>query len=250
MRLLLSNDDGIDAPGLGVLTAALEDAHQVWVVAPATEQSARSHSLTMHDPLRLYPRGPRRFAVGGTPADAVYVALHHLLEQPPDLVLSGINHGSNLGSDVHYSGTVAAAREATLHGHQAVALSLHREPGDVELFWDTAARVAVRVAEAVRRHPIPPGVLLNVNVPNVPLPRLRGLKTCRLGDRVYERRVEERQDPRGKSYLWIGGPHLHFGPDPDTDGPAVEQGWATVTPLSAVITAHGELERLRDWTDA
>ncbi|MEQ1566239.1 MAG: 5'/3'-nucleotidase SurE [Myxococcota bacterium] len=251
MRVLVSNDDGYDAPGLQALAARLQRDADVFVVAPTDEQSAQSHSLTMTRPLRLITRGPQRWAVTGTPADCIYVALHHVMvDQPPDLVISGINNGSNLGSDVHYSGTVAAAREACLHGYQSIAVSLHREPDDAVKHWDAAAELAATVIARVREHPLPRLVLLNVNVPNRPLAQQRGLKAARLGDRVYAPLVDERRDPRGRSYLWIGGPHLHFGEVAEADGPAVEDGWATVTPLSAAITSEEELTRIRSWTDA
>jgi 5'-nucleotidase len=250
VRLLLSNDDGVEASGLRALAERLSRDHDVWVVAPLEEQSAQSHSLTMSRPLRLLQRGPQRWAVTGTPADCIYVALHHLLtDRPPDVVVSGVNHGSNLGSDVHYSGTVAAAREGCLHGHQAVAVSLHREPEHKVSHWATATEVAARVIARLYENPLPRRVFLNVNVPNVEPDRLRGLKACRLGDRVYAPLVDERKDPRGRSYLWIGGPHLHFGDVDEADGPALEDGWATVTPLSAAITSEADLPRIRAWTD-
>jgi 5'-nucleotidase len=245
MRLLLTNDDGVHAPGLAALSRALA-AHETWVVAPTSERSAQSHSLTMHKPLRLHAHGDRRFAVSGTPADCVYLGLHHVLAAArPDLVVSGINHGTNLGNDVHYSGTVAGAREARLQGVASIAISLER--GDGPLQWDTAAHVAARVVEGVGANPLPPGVFLNVNVPNVPLAALRGLRACALGERFYASRVDARVDTRGQPYFWLGGPHSHFGEDPETDGPLLEQGWATVTPLAADVTAHGALSAVRGW---
>jgi 5'-nucleotidase len=249
VRLLLSNDDGIESPGLRALAERLGRAAEVVVVAPTEEQSAQSHSLTMTRPLRLLPRGSGWWAVNGTPADCVYVAVHHvMLGALPDLVVSGINNGSNLGSDVHYSGTVAAAREACLHGFQSIAVSLHRTESDVH-HWETAAEVAARAVRELHHQPLPKGVFLNINVPNVPPPQLRGLKACRLGDRVYAPLVDQRLDPRGRPYLWIGGPHSHFGEDPDADGPAIEEGWATVTPLEAAITSEDDLSAVRRWTD-
>lgn len=251
MRVLLSNDDGFEAPGLQALARALESVAEVWVVAPTSEQSAQSHSLTMHKPLRAHPRGNHRFAISGTPADCIYVALHHLMrEARPDMIVSGINNGSNLGPDVHYSGTVAAAREASLHGLQAIAVSLHRKHDETELAWEAAGEIARRVVLAVAQAPMRPGVFLNVNVPNLPIEQIRGLKRCSLGERFYDPLVVERVDPRGRPYLWIGGPHLHFGEDTEADGPSVEAGWATITPLSATITSERDLERISAWTDA
>ena len=249
MRLLLSNDDGIDAPGLAVLAERLRADHEVWVVAPASEQSAKSHSLTMHEPLRVQERGLRRYAVSGTPADCVYVALHDLLPEPPDMVVSGINRGSNLGGDVHYSGTVAAAREGALQGLPAVAVSLEHGDRGGEHQWETAASVAVRVVAAVQAQPMPPRTVYNVNVPDLPAHELKGIKAARLSVRVYAPQVDRRTDPRGRPYVWIGGPHLRFEGGPDTDGSGIHEGWATVTPLACDITDPDELERLRGWTD-
>jgi 5'-nucleotidase len=251
MRVLVSNDDGVDAAGLRALAERLSRDADVWVVAPTDEQSAQSHSLTMTRPLRLLQRGAQWYGVTGTPADCIYVALHHVLrDQRPDIVVSGINHGSNLGSDIHYSGTVAAAREACLNGLTAVAVSLHRSSSDPVQHWETAAEVAARVVQQALLAPPPRLVFLNVNVPNRPLSDVRGLKACPLGDRVYEPLVDVRTDPRGQRYLWIGGPHSHFGEDRETDGIALEEGWAAVTPLSVAMTSEPELARLRRWTDA
>jgi 5'-nucleotidase len=250
LRLLVSNDDGLHAPGLTALAEALSAEHEVWVVAPSSERSAQSHSLTMHKPLRLQERQPRRWSVSGTPADCVYIALHHLMvDDPPDLVLSGINSGSNLGSDVHYSGTVAAAREACLHGYPSIAISLHPHREEIDQHWDTAVHVARRVLAGWTSAPVPSKVFLNINVPNLPIASLKGLRACRLGERFYDVLVDERIDPRGRPYLWIGGPHLRFGDDLGSDGPTVEAGYATVTPLEANITDEQELVRLRSWTD-
>jgi len=248
MRILLSNDDGIDASGLAALHQALETLGELWVVAPASEQSAMSHSLTMHRPLRVRERAPRRFSVDGTPADAIYVALHHLMPAPPELVVSGINRGANLGFDVHYSGTVAAAREACLQGVPAVAVSAHTHDGPPR--FDTAGIVARRVAERVLAHGLGEGTLLNVNVPSVAPDDLRGLAAAVLGRRVYASAVDLRHDPRGQPYVWIGGPHQGFdGPD-HADGRRVDAGWATVTPLSVDPTDYRALELARAWTDA
>ncbi len=249
MRLLLSNDDGIAADGLAALAAALAPLGSVYVVAPEHEQSAKSHALTLREPLRVRSVGNNRWAVSGTPADCVYVALHHLLAEPPDIVVSGINHGANLGNDVHYSGTVAAAREACLHGRQAISVSLRRADAAGLPNWDTAAHVAARVVDAVSRHPLAALVHLNVNVPDIPLSDLRGIRATSLGERRYQPLVDARQDPRGVTYLWIGGPHIEFNGDPSSDGRAVDQGWASATPLDAYPNHADSLHALRSWTD-
>lgn len=249
MRLLLSNDDGISASGIAALREALSADHDVTVVAPASEQSAKSHALTMHEPLRARQVADKQWAVAGTPADCVYLALHHLLDEPPDLVVSGINRGSNLGNDVFYSGTVAAAMEACLQGCPAVAVSLHIEPDDIERHYATAGEVARRVVAAAASHRLPPRRLLNVNVPNLPLPELRGIRTATLCRRRYSARVDERIDPRGKRYYWIGGDHMHFGDDPGSDGNLVAAGFAAVTPLHPDWTDPDGLEAVRGWVD-
>jgi 5'-nucleotidase len=250
MDLLLCNDDGIDATGIKTLESALVDFGHVWVVAPETEQSASSHALTMHEPLRVRQRGDSRWSVSGTPADCVYLAIHHLLPRAPDLVLSGINRGSNLGNDVFYSGTVAAAMEACFQGFASVALSLHIEPEDRENHWQTAAEVAQRVVRGVKDAPLPPQILLNVNVPNVPSSALLGLRVVAMGQRHYAPMVDLRTDPRGRRYYWIGGTHHQFEPIEGTDGPAVEERWATVTPFQPDLTAREAFSVLRTWTDA
>jgi len=250
VRILVSNDDGIDSPGLHTLARALrEEGHDVWVVAPRFEQSAKSHSLSMHDPLRIDEVGEQTFSVTGTPADCVYIAIHDLLPEPPDAVLSGINRGANLGSDVHYSGTVAAAREGALQGIPAIAVSLVLGPPDEPLHWRTAAAVALRSLRALQAQPLPDRTLLNVNVPPRPLDGIEGLRACQLGHRVYAPKVDHRVDPRGKQYVWIGGPHLRFDGGADVDGAAIAEGWATVTPIECDITDSAELERIRAWTD-
>ncbi len=250
MRVLVSNDDGFDAPGLQTLVATLAPRADVWVVAPMDEQSAKSHAITLHSPLRAEQRGHQRYAVGGTPADCVYLGLHSLMPERPHLVISGINRGSNLGNDVHYSGTVAAAREAALHGLPAIAVSLHLLPeGGEAIHFDTAAFVALQVFEAVANSGLPPRTLLNVNVPNLPRDQLAGIRAATLGHRTYENQVTRRSDPFGRDYFWIGGPHVRFDNTPRSDGPLVEEGFATVTPLHCDPTLHSYLDVLRDRID-
>ncbi|MFZ5477230.1 MAG: 5'/3'-nucleotidase SurE [Myxococcota bacterium] len=245
MLILLSNDDGIEAPGLRMLEASLDGLGELWTVAPATEQSARSHALTMHEPLRLTKHGERRFAVSGTPADSVYLAVHHVLPRKPDLVISGINRGTNLSNDVVYSGTVAAAREGASFDIPAVAVSLWI--GEQGPRWSTAQLVARRVAERVIARGLPSRILLNVNVPDRPPEELRGIRVAPLGRRYYQSLVAEKTDPRGRKYYWIGGDHERFDDLPDTDGPLCEAGYAVVTPLQMDLTAHDVIPELRGW---
>ncbi|MSP55174.1 MAG: 5'/3'-nucleotidase SurE [Myxococcales bacterium] len=245
MNILLTNDDGFDAPGLRALEHALEGLGTLWTVAPLSEQSAKSHALSMRDPIRALERGPRAFAVTGTPADCVYLAVNQLLPGPPDLVVSGINAGSNLATDVFYSGTVAGAREASCFGVRALAASLWIS-GGAEPHWAVAGRWVRQVAERMLSQPPTPGVLLNLNVPGVEHPR--GLKLATLGRRHYLPTVAARQDLRGKPYYWIGGDHERFEGPPNSDGHLCEAGWVTLTPLQLDHTAHDVLAGLgRDW---
>jgi len=246
MRILLANDDGFYAHGLPPLAEALTALGEVWVVAPEREQSARSHALTMHKPLRAIERRPRWFSVSGTPADCVYMGVFHLLPERPDVVVSGINKGANLGNDVLYSGTVAAAMEGALLHLPSVAVSLFYRFGapTAELHFDTAARVAAQVVAGLVEHGHTPRTLLNVNVPD--RAEVKGIVPARLGIREYEPLVDERKDPRGRPYYWIGGKHSRFEPIPESDGPLCSEGYATVTPLSADLTHPGALAGL-DW---
>lgn len=246
MILLLTNDDGIESPGLRALEAAVEGLGEVWTVAPATEQSAKSHALTMHEPLRVTNLGPRRFSVTGTPADCVYLAIHHLLPARPGLVLSGINRGTNLATDVYYSGTVAAAREASTMDLPAIAASLWVRPG-AEPRWETAQALVARVAAGVLANGLPPGMLLNLNIPDLPIEAVRGLRVAPLGRRYYQPLVSRQEDPRGRPYFWIGGDHDRFADSPGTDGPLCEDGWAVVSPMELDPTAHRFLHHLVGW---
>ena len=249
MRILLSNDDGIDAPGLAALERAMADLGELWVVAPMVEQSGRSHALTLHEPLRARQDGPRRFAVSGTPADCVYLAVHGLCPERPDLVVSGVNRGANLGDDVHYSGTVAAAQEGALSGVKALAVSLDLDgsPAGASLHFDTAARLAREVAARLMVALTPPHELLNLNCPNLPWEDLRGLRITHMGRRRYGSTVHVKTDPRGRTYYWLGGEHEAFDAAPDSDGRAIDEGYGSLTPLRADRTAHDRLGAFSSW---
>ena len=235
--LLVSNDDGVDAAGIIALREALTTFADVYTVAPQTEQSAKSHSITLHHPLRFHEVEKHVWAVDGTPADCVYVAffLKDLLPRRPDLVVSGINHGPNLGNDVHYSGTVAAAREGALRGVPSIAFS--NSSSDME----GAAQYAKRFCKQLLRSTAPEGqaVLLNVNFPSVPP---KGVRATRLGFRLYSDEVEVRDDPRGRHYLWIGGPGGATNePVEGADTEALDEGCISVTPLSIEATQPNHL---------
>jgi 5'-nucleotidase len=228
--ILLSNDDGVDARGMRTMRERLLELGHVVTVAPATQQSAGSHSLTLHRPLRHREVGEDLHSVDGTPADCIYVALYRerFLPRWPDLVVSGINHGFNLGTDTFYSGTVAAAREAALRGIPSIALSLGPDGS-----FETAARVGERLCAKMLDAPGTEegdrGALLNVNLP--PATPYRGIRATRLGRRVYLDEVTVRRDPRGKEYFWIGGPGAHHEPMEGADTEAVDEGYVSVTPL-------------------
>ncbi len=241
--LLLTNDDGIHSPGLAALALALCPVGDVYVLAPETEQSSVSHAITLGRPLRLRPLDDRprpnrpkitRWALDGTPADCTYVALHYekLLPRPPDLVVSGINLGSNLGTDVFYSGTVAGAREAALRGVCAVAFSMPSE-ADVRASARRAAVIVRRLWAWREAHPRAHAVLLNVNFPRE---RPRGVRATTLGTRDYENVVEIRHDPRGRQYLWIGGPSLASPAPAGSDTAAFAAGYTGVTALRLDLT--------------
>jgi 5'-nucleotidase len=247
MQILLSNDDGVDAPGLQALWTSLEDLGALTVVAPYREQSAASHGFTMHKPLRMSEPRPRWFAVNGTPADCVYMGVHHVLDERPALVVSGINRGTNIGDDIHYSGTVAAAMEAALVGIPSIAVSLEVRSDDEAMHWETAGALARRLAQLVFDDPLPRHSFLNLNVPNRALHDLAGIKATAMGRRLYHPLVSEHLDPRQKPYFWIGGAHQSFDPSEDTDGYWFERGYATVTPLRPNLTDHDSLRRIEGW---
>lgn len=249
-RILVSNDDGIAAEGLQAVARALEAVGEVTVVAPEREQSAASHSLTLHKPLRVYEVGPRRFAVSGTPTDCVNMAVHHLMPEPPDLVVSGINRGANLGDDVTYSGTVSAAMEGTLLGFPSVAVSqLFWEPAGFEAAAEFTAALAAGLLAGFREgRPLPPDTLLNVNVPDRPTDRIRGVRWTVQGKRRFTKeQVVEKVDPRGRKYYWVGGSDLEWEGNPRSDHTAVVEGCISVTPVHLDLTHHRALETLRAW---
>jgi 5'-nucleotidase len=240
--LLVTNDDGVHAPGLAALTEALAPLGEVWVLAPEREQSACGHALTLHRPLRVQEVGERRFAVNGTPSDCVNLGVLGFLPARPALVAAGINHGSNLGDDVTYSGTVSAAMEGTLLGVPSLAISLV-DGGEVTV----AARVARIVAMRILVDGLPPKTLLNVNVPpGAP----RGLRFTRLGQRVYSEKVVEQVDPRGRTHYWIGAGPPEWEALDGTDMGAVHEGFVAVTPLHLDLTNHRALTLMADWSAA
>jgi len=245
MRILVTNDDGYLATGIGVLADAARTLGTVHVVAPDREQSATSHSLTLHYPLRVRTVSEDVQVVDGTPTDCVMLALGELLPERPDFVLSGINHGANLGDDVLYSGTVAAAMEATLLGIPAVALSYAGRDSDNIVQWTEV--VARLLRQLLEREDFPPDTLLNVNLPPVAPADLKGVRVSRLGRRAYVGSLTRALDPNGREYFWIGGGESKWWGEGDPDFQAIKDGLISVTPLHLDLTNHRLLEHIGRW---
>ncbi|MBY0470622.1 5'/3'-nucleotidase SurE [bacterium] len=242
MRILLSNDDGVHAEGLRAMQRELKKLGDVWVVAPLEEQSTTGHSLTIHKPLRMIPMGNQFFGVSGSPADCVYLGIRQVLKAMPDLVVSGINRGANLGQDVYYSGTVSAAREACILGLPSIAVSLAidfaKAQAESKLHYESAAKMAVQVLKTVQMKKLPLHTMLNLNVPDLPLKQIKGVRLARQGFRYYSGSILRRTDHRGKDYYWVGGHYKGFKNESGTDCHSVESKYASLTPLRLDSTDH------------
>jgi 5'-nucleotidase len=254
-NILVTNDDGVQAPGIYALARALDGLGEVTVVAPERNWSAAGHPKTMHKPLRIkqlpWPDGRPAYACSGAPSDCVALALMGAVEGPFDLVVSGINSDFNLGSDVIHSGTVAGAMEAIITGVPAIAISMGRRPAgssvEAEAALAQAAVIAVEVAEKVLVHGLPKLTMLNVNVPWHSIAEYQGIEVTRLGRRVYRDKLITRDDPWGRPYHWIGGEIPTGVPDEGTDIGAVERGFVSVSPLGLDLTQYSALEALQAW---
>lgn len=249
MRFLVTNDDGILALGIDCLCQAAEPLGEVTIVAPDREQSATSHSLTLHHPLRPVKRGERRWQVDGTPTDCVMLALEALMPQKPDFVLSGINHGQNMGEDVLYSGTVAAAMEGLALGIPSIAVSF--AGGDLRTDV-TQLRDQIAVLTPILEHltslsDFPSNTLFNVNLPPIPAGGTKGVKLTRLGRRVYSQSVAPMKDPWGRQIYWIGGGEITWTGESDSDFRAIEEGYVSITPLHLDLTHYDALEGAKRW---
>jgi len=244
MKILVSNDDGYLATGINVLTAVLEEVADVVVVAPDRNRSAASNSLTLKVPLRVTEIAPNRYKVDGTPSDCVHLALTGFLDFVPDLVVSGINHGANLGDDVIYSGTVAAAMEGRFLGLPTIAVSL---VGNELQHFDTAAAVASELVQKIERAPLASDVVLNLNVPNIALSELKGIQATRLGFRHKSEQILKDTDPYGRPIYWVGPAGEGQDAGEGTDFFAVKQGFASVTPLKVDLTRYTAIDDLSDW---
>jgi 5'-nucleotidase len=244
MRILLTNDDGYLATGLRCLATAVNDFAEITVVAPERNRSGASNSLTLATPLRARRAENGFFFVDGTPTDCVHIAISGLMPKEPDMVIAGINSGANLGDDVLYSGTVAAATEGRFLGLPAIAVSL---TGTHLNHFDTAANAVLEILSRMKEHPLPPDSILNVNVPDLPWDDLKGFEATRLGHRQKSDAVIKDKDPYGKEIFWIGpsGPEEDAGPG--TDFFAIRNGSVSITPLQVDLTSHSRIDDLRDW---
>ncbi len=245
MHVLLSNDDGLDAMGLRVLEQHLDDVARVTVVAPDRDRSGSSNSLTLEHPIRVLDRTDNRYRVAGTPTDCVHLALTGLLEDDPDMVISGINSGANLGDDVIYSGTVAAAMEGRYLGLPAIAVSLVLNRSQRN--YATAAEVVVRLIRRLQRDPLPADTILNVNVPDLPWQELEGFEVTRLGHRHRAEPFIQERDPRGRTVYWIGPPGAEQDAGPGTDFHAIRRGCVSITPIHVDLTQYAALEKVGGW---
>ncbi|NRA52743.1 MAG: 5'/3'-nucleotidase SurE [Gammaproteobacteria bacterium] len=244
MRILVSNDDGVDALGIEALHRWLAQLFDVSVIAPDRNCSAASSSLTLVNPLRTSTRANGFVAVNGTPTDCVHLALNMLLEQDPALVVTGINAGANLGDDVIYSGTVAAAMEGRYMGLPAVAMSL---AGKALIHYDSAGFYAQKIVSHLGQCPLPANQILNVNVPDLPLDQIKGIKVTRLGARHRATTMVKTQDPAGRDIYWVGPLAKEDDAGEGTDFHAIAQGYVSITPITVDLTAHHRIEKLRNW---
>lgn len=246
MRILVSNDDGIHAPGIQCLARHLRTVADVRVVAPDRDRSGASNSLTLVHPLRAQELENGDMGVDGTPTDCVHLAITGLLDREPDLVISGINAGANMGDDVLYSGTVAAAMEGRFLGLPAIAVSL---VGPGLQHYDAAARVVLNLLDRLHRVPLPAATILNVNVPDLPFEEIRGVQATRLGHRHKSESVVKASDPRGRPIYWVGpaGPEQDAGPG--TDFFAVREGCVSVTPIQVDLTQFEAIDTVGRWLE-
>ncbi len=247
--ILVTNDDGIHSEGIMALKEAMDRIGRTVVVAPDREKSAVSHALTMHRPLKVEKLREDIYTVNGTPTDCVVVALEKILNQRPGVLVSGINRGANLGDDIGYSGTVSAAMEGTLFGVPSVAISLVYDDSE-SMNYDTAAYFAEKVVRQVLERGLPPDTLLNVNVPNLSISEIKGIRFTRQGKRTYENAIHETRDPWGRIHYWIGGGTPSWDDREDTDIVAVHRGFVSITPLHLDLTNYEALSELsRTWKE-
>lgn len=245
MHFLISNDDGITATGIQVLSERMAGLGKVTIVAPDQDRSGASNSLTLDSPVRIYEIEERRYRVTGTPTDCVHIALTGLLDKDPDMVISGINAGANLGDDVIYSGTVAAAMEGRFLGLPAIAISLVYE--ESPRFYSSAAEAVARIVDRLQGNPLPADTILNINVPDIPWEEVRGFEVTRLGHRHRAEPTVREVDPRGRPMYWIGPAGAEQDAGPGTDFDAVRRGFVSVTPIHVDLTRFQALQQVAGW---
>ena len=250
MEILISNDDGIEATGIRVLADSMRGLGGVTIVAPDKNRSGASNSLTLDSPIRIKELEDGVYRVAGTPTDCVHVALTGLLDEDPDIVVSGINAGANLGDDVIYSGTVAAAMEGRFLGYPAVALSLVFAEQAQQHNYYTAGEAAIRLVRQLQRDPLPADTILNVNVPDCPWSEIRGFEVTRLGHRHRAEPVVKTKDPRGREMYWIGPAGAEQDAGPGTDFDAVRRKFISVTPIHVDLTRYQALDQVAGWVTA
>ncbi|AWL11026.1 5'-nucleotidase [Saliniradius amylolyticus] len=246
MKLLLSNDDGVHAEGLASLYQGLSEDHDICVIAPDRNCSGASNALSLHQPLRIQQMKNGFYAVNGTPSDCVHLGINAFMQDDPELVVSGINHGANLGDDVIYSGTVAAATEGRFMGLPAVAVSLCGHPGK---HFDTAARIVRDIVSHLSQHPLPADQILNINVPDVPYEQLKGIQVTRQGRRHRAEAMVRSEDPFGREIFWYGKVGQEQDAGEGTDFHAIANGYCSVTPLSVDMTAYQSLDAMQQWIE-
>lgn len=246
MKILLSNDDGVHARGLAVLHEALAKEHDVTVIAPDRNCSGASNALSLMQPLRVQEMNTGFLSVNGTPSDCVHLGINNYLDNDPELVISGINHGANLGDDVIYSGTVAAATEGRYMGLPAIAVSLTHHDGQ---YFETAAQLVCKIVRHLTAHPLPPDQILNVNVPDLPESEIKGIQVTRQGRRHRAEGMQRAQDAAGREIFWYGKVGDEQDAGEGTDFYAVSNGYCSVTPLSVDMTAYQSLNNMQAWIE-
>ncbi|MFC1887503.1 5'/3'-nucleotidase SurE [Candidatus Cloacimonadota bacterium] len=245
MRILLTNDDGIDAPGIRTLKAVLEEAgHEITVIAPDKEQSAASHSITLHEPLRIIKRSEVEFAITGSPADCIILASRVILKEAPDLVISGINGGGNMAENILYSGTVAAALEAMFMGYKAIAISIDSHSNQK---FETAAVLMKKFIDNEIYSLIGEKEVFNINVPNKELEEIKGVRITRTGNRHYQDFIKEDKDPRGQKIYWIGGAKPTWKDEAGTDYKELNAGYVSITPIAPNFTVESSMDKIDLW---
>ena len=248
IKILVSNDDGVHSKGLHILAKHLMSLGDVCMVAPDRERTAAGHSLTLHKPLRIDKIGEKIFSLNGTPTDCITLGVNNIMRGRPDLIVSGINKGGNLGDDITYSGTVSAAMEGTLLGIPSFAIS---QVADDDFQFDVAAEFALHLARLIIKHGLSKGTFLNVNVPNLPWSGIKGVRLTSLGKRIYDQNmIIEKVDPRGKKYYWIGSNSVKWEERKDTDNIAIEESMISITPIHLDLTDYSSIKKLKEWEGA